>query len=305
VPAVPVAVTRLPVLPGVYRFSAGDGTTLYLGRATQLRGRVASYWSDLRDRPHLGAMVARIRRVEAVVCDSVAEATWLERNLLEAALPPWNRTAGGQETEVYLRLDERPASPGLSVAHLRQPAAGVRHFGPYLGGLRARQAVSGLERILPLSYSGASAAGTRRDLARVRGYDDIDRAGLVAKIESVLQRDADAVRWARGELELLRTKAAGLLAFELAGRIQGELQALDWVTDPQRVTTSDNTDFEVAGWSDGMSVRFEIRAGRLRGWKARPCPLADVAGEVALTPASWADFAERNARLAARLAQPC
>ena len=299
-----MAVTRLPALPGVYRFSAGDGTVRYLGRATQLRSRVASYWSDLRDRPHLGAMVAGIRRVEAVVCDSVAEATWLERNLLEAALPPWNATVGGQETEVYIRLDERPASPGLAVAHLRQPAAGVRHFGPYLGGLRARQAISGLERILPLSYTGARTAGTRRDLARVRGYDNVDRAALVTKITSVLQRDPDAVRWANSELELLRTKAAGSLAFELAGRIQGELRALAWVTSPQRVTTSGQQDFEVVGWTGGTSVRFEIRAGRLRSWKSGPCALTEVAAERALTPAGWADFAQRNAELAARLAQP-
>jgi excinuclease ABC subunit C len=250
-------------------------------------------------------MVAKVRRVEAVVCDSVAEAAWLERNLLEAALPPWNRTEGGQETEVYIRLDKRPASPGLSVAHRHQPAAGVRSFGPYLGGLRARQAISGLERILPLSYTaaGTGVGGTRRDLARVRGYDNLDRATLVAKITSVLQREADAVAWASSELELLRTKAAGSLAFELAARIQTELQALDWVTCPQRVTTISSADFTAVGWSDGRSLRFEIRAGRLRDWTSAPCALTEVAAALALTPASWADFTQRNAELAARLAQ--
>ena len=89
---------RLPLGPGVYRFRDAAGRALYLGRATSLRRRVASYWGDLGDRAHLAAMVARIARVEAVPCASAHEAAWLERNLLERSKPPWNRSpSGGQE----------------------------------------------------------------------------------------------------------------------------------------------------------------------------------------------------------------
>src|SRR5690349_22645723 len=122
----PAAVARLPRSPGVYRFRDARGQVLYVGRASVLRSRVASYWSDLRDREHLAAMVARIARVEAVICDSVHEAAWLERNLLEDSLPPWNRTPGGQETAVYIRMDAGPVRPGLSVAHRVEPAGQLR-----------------------------------------------------------------------------------------------------------------------------------------------------------------------------------
>ena len=47
----PAAVRALPAGPGVYRFLDRRGTGLYLGRATALRARVASYWAaDLGDR---------------------------------------------------------------------------------------------------------------------------------------------------------------------------------------------------------------------------------------------------------------
>src|SRR6202167_6297495 len=82
---------RLPPAPGVYRFRDAAGRVLYLGRATSLRSRVASYWGDLRGRAHLAPMVARVARVEAVACDSAHEAAWLERNLLQAGKPPWHR----------------------------------------------------------------------------------------------------------------------------------------------------------------------------------------------------------------------
>ena len=117
------AIARLPLTPGVYRFRDAAGQVLYLGRATVLRRRVASYWLDLRDRGHLAPMVARVRRIEAVSCDSAHEAAWLERNLLTTSLPPWNLTMGGQEHPVYIRLDPRPARGERAAAdHGRVPA---------------------------------------------------------------------------------------------------------------------------------------------------------------------------------------
>src|SRR5690349_11334535 len=101
----------LPSVPGVYRFRDARGRVLYVGRATELRARVGSYGGDLRDRRHLRRMVPQVTRIEAVACESVHEAAWLERNLLEESLPRWNRTAGGEEVPAYLRLDERPSTP--------------------------------------------------------------------------------------------------------------------------------------------------------------------------------------------------
>jgi excinuclease UvrABC nuclease subunit len=158
----------LPPAPGVYRFRDAGGRVLYLGRATQLRSRVASYWGDLRDRAHLAPMIARVARVEAVACDSVHEAAWLERNLLQARKPPWNRAPdGGQESEVWIRLSDDARDPGITVVYDKDERA--RNFGPYLGGRQVRLAVSGLCRVLPLNYAGGELTGTRHDLARIRG----------------------------------------------------------------------------------------------------------------------------------------
>jgi excinuclease ABC subunit C len=291
----------LPLAPGVYRFRDARGGVLYLGRATSLRRRVASYWGDLGGRPHLGAMMARVARVEAVACDSVHEAAWLERNLLLARKPPWNRApAGGQEVEVWIRLSEGTATPGVAVVHERTGAG--RHYGPYLGGRQARLAVSGLCRVLPLNYAGAELAGTSRDLARVRGVAAADRTALADTMASVLNRDPAAVTSLRARLTERRDAAAGALAFELAGRLQQEIEALDWVTAEQKVTSPARADYDVCGWADGTLARFAVRAGRLAGWTQRACGAAAAASRVASTPPQWQEFARRNAALAARLA---
>lgn len=266
---------------------------LYVGRAGDLRRRVGSYWGELRERAHLAPMVARIARVEALSCDSEHEAAWLERNLLERARPPWNRTSG-TESPVYIRLERR----GPRMVH--EVCRGVSHFGPYLGGLKVRLATSALHRLLPVGYAADGLSGTAREMARVLGVDPCDRDALIAAAAAVLDREPAALAAFRRELERRRDAAAGVLSFELAARLQAEIAAVDWVSAEQKVTSAEPRDLDVHGFADGVAVRFEIRAGRLCGWRAYRARRARGPGP----PAQWVGFATRNAELAARLLTP-
>jgi excinuclease ABC subunit C len=298
------SVARLPHAPGVYRFRGRDGRVLYVGRAVDLRRRVASYWGDLGDRRHLRTMVARVERVEAVVCGSAHEAAWLERNLLEERRPVWNRSRG-EEVPVYVRLDGRARSPGLKVVHRvdrDRPVAGVEHFGPYLGSVRAQLAVSGLQRVLPVAYTADGLSGGQVDLGRMLGLDRLDRAAVLAALRAVLGRDADAIRSVRQNLITRRDDATRALAFERAGQVQAELEALEWLVSEQKVTSTEPVGHDVAGWADGLLVQFTIRDGRLCTWTQRRCSETTARPAVEATPPSWTSFARLNARLAADLA---
>ena len=82
----------------------------------------------------------------------------------------------------------------------------------------------------------------------------------------------DAVTAPRAELIRRRDTAAAGLAFEFAGRVQAELEAVDWITAEQKVTQAQPSDFDVLGWAGGVLVRFEVRAGRLSGWTSASAP---------------------------------
>jgi excinuclease ABC subunit C len=300
----PQSVRRLPVGPGVYRFRAEDGSTLYIGRATNLRSRVASYWSNLGDRQWLARMVPRIDQIEAVACDSAHEAAWLERNLLELRRPRWNRAIGGQESPVCIQLDCRPRSPELTVVHEPQPSESARHFGPYLGGTKVRLAVSGLRRLLPLAYASSALTGSGRDMARMLGVDQGDREGLLRTLGAVLERDAAAVALVRTALQQRRDEASQACAFERAARFQAEMSAIEWVVAEQKVSMLEPRDLDVHGWAEDVLVSFEFRQGRLCCWQQRRCSEARARRRVEATPPSYADFGRRNAELAARLIAP-
>src|SRR5712691_1864042 len=294
------AVALLPAGPGVYRFRDADNRVLYIGRAANLRRRVGSYWSGVGDDRRLARMVERIARIEAVVCDSEHESAWLERNLLERGLPRWNKTAGGQEVPVWIRLSQDAATPGLTVVH-SPPPADACHFGPYLGGNKVRLAVAGLHRVLPLVYSGGRLSGSERDMARVRGVEPDARDALVHTLAAVLDRHPPTVDSVRKQLIHRRDAAAQHLDFERAARVQAEIDGFEWVVSVQRAAMPEPDDVDVYGWADGVLVHFEVQSGRLRAWRQRSCAEVAAQPRVSRTPASWVHFARRNAELAARL----
>jgi excinuclease ABC subunit C len=182
-----------------------------------------------------------------------------------------------------------------------QVAAGPPSFGPYLGGTKARLAVSALHRLYPLPYTGTRLTGAEREMARKLDVTPQHRSDLLATVSAVLQRDPSAVAAARASLEKLRDIAASELAFERAQRLHLELAALEWICAAQKATVMQGEDLVFYGWSDETLVRFEIVAGRLCDWQVSSC-VSRVAGEkVAITPSGWAPFAQRNAAFAAAL----
>jgi excinuclease ABC subunit C len=134
-------VAQLPNAPGVYRFSDASDHVLYVGSAVNRRRRVGSYWTHPRG--HLAEMVSTVAHIEAVSCSSEHEAFWLEHHLFEQRLPPFNKTVGGQEVPVFIRLGWLASSPGIELAHSVEPSPPQSHyFGPYLGGGKVRLAAS-------------------------------------------------------------------------------------------------------------------------------------------------------------------
>ena len=291
-------VRQLPGEPGVYRFRDETGKVLYIGRARNLRRRVQSYWNHLGDRPRLARMVRRIARVEGVWCDSEHEAAFLERNLLEHSKPRWNRVEGGAEVVGYIRFDDVPNRPGLRFEHTVTGTA--PHYGPYLGGLRIRQAISGLHRVLPLQYT-VEGDGSAREFGQLFGIGPEDRDALTRTAIAVLERDPAAVAALRDELVRRRDRAAGELRFEFAAKVQDELAALEWIVAEQKVAWLEPRDADVYGWADGVLVHFEIRAGRMCTWTQRAVSERTARDRVAATPELWQLFAQRNAELAVRL----
>jgi excinuclease ABC subunit C len=261
-PAVKRALKLLPHRPGVYLMRDERGRVIYVGRSGDLANRVRSYWTDLRDRPHLVRMLPRVAWLEPVVCASEHEAAFLESDLLDRHRSRYNRTLG-MESCVWLRLDPRPKSADLLVEHEAAPHDGARWFGPYLGWEPVRQAAAGLLRLYPLRYAGTSISRTEREMARTLGVAPGDAGELARRIECVLRREPPAVAAAVRDLEGARDRAARRTMFEFAAEIQEEIRGLLWITQPQKLSLLDALDADYAAVAGSVEVVISLRKGRM------------------------------------------
>ena len=115
----------LPTEPGVYQFRAGE-TTLYVGKALDLRDRVRSYADPRSGR--IRGMVERADRIEFAVTDTETQALLLEANLIKRLRPRYNVRLKDDKSYPLVAFSDHEV-PRIEVT--RDPEAGAVAYGPF------------------------------------------------------------------------------------------------------------------------------------------------------------------------------
>jgi excinuclease ABC subunit C len=132
--------------PGVYRMLDGEGTVLYVGKASNLKKRVASYFRQSGLAPKTRALMAQVQGVEITVTHTESEALLLENNLIKALKPRYNILLRDDKSYPYIYLSEGDAFPRLAYHRGARRAKG-RYFGPYPGAGAVRESLNLLQKL--------------------------------------------------------------------------------------------------------------------------------------------------------------
>src|SRR5262245_29242431 len=122
---------ELPERPGVYLFRNARGAVLYVGKALNLRRRIASYFHHRRPQPpKLRRMTGRARAVTIHETGSELEALLLESRLIKQEMPPFNRLLTAYVALPFVKLTVGDPFPRLVLTRQLTPD-GSQYLGPF------------------------------------------------------------------------------------------------------------------------------------------------------------------------------
>ncbi len=151
---------RLPRSPGVYLFKDRVGQVVYVGKATDLRARVRSYFSS-DSRRKVGALLREAAAVDHVVCASALEAGVLEVRLIHEHQPRYNQQGRNRDRQCYVKLTAE-RFPRLSIVVVPK-TDGATYLGPVSSKKVAQLIVDAIHTAVPLRRCTERPGRSRRD----------------------------------------------------------------------------------------------------------------------------------------------
>jgi excinuclease ABC subunit C len=269
-------IRTIPTEPGVYLYKNAEGEVIYVGKAKNLRSRVASYFHEGRwEDAKTGTLVREAVDVDYIVVANNKEALALENNLIKQRKPRFNILLRDDKTYPYVKLTLAERWPRVYVTR-RLRKDGSAYYGPYFPGNLAY-------RIVDLIHRNFLIPSCKVDLTRYHPRPCLQyyiKRCLGPCVENLTTSEIyqEAVRDVKLFLEgrptdlsrSLHTRmeqAAAAEEFERAARYRDLISTVEQLQERQRMAAAEGDDADVFGYhyENGMLAvnLFHMRAGKM------------------------------------------
>ena len=273
----------VPHLPGSYQMYNKDNVIIYVGKAKDLRNRLASYFVG-KNTGKTAIMVSEIDHFEYVVTNSELEAFIVELNLIKKYSPRYNILLKDDKSYPYIEYSRSPFPSLKVVRYLNiKNRKGKELFGPFVNVYAARRIVNLVNRLYPLKKCEHMEKNVclYYHIKECLGYcvkninkDELDNM------------EKDIIKFLKGDEEIITNKLlekinfySEQLNFEEAKILKDELDYIKVVMEKQRVELHDNIDRDVISYyfdNGYLSIEFFfLRNGKLIGHTNKILPVME------------------------------
>ncbi|MDM8518019.1 excinuclease ABC subunit UvrC [Desulfobacterales bacterium HSG16] len=263
--------------PGVYLMKDADEKVIYVGKAKNLRKRLASYFKNAErlDRK-TRILVTNIASFETIVTGSEHEALMLESNLIKRYRPKFNVILKDDKRYPWLKLDITHQWPNLYIVR-RIEKDGALYFGPYTSPSAVHKTLKVIRKTYQLrkcssrNFIGRTRPCLNFQICACRGpcCREVDKKHYDIMVKEIILflkgRTSALVKKIRAQM----MEAAKEEDFELAASLRDKMFALEKTLEKQSVVSSDFIDRDVIGVAESHNfsviILLSIRAGYLTG----------------------------------------
>jgi excinuclease ABC subunit C len=274
----------IPASPGVYRFLNQRGTVIYVGKAKNLRNRLATYFGSadsLIERTR--RMVETARKVDWTVVPTERAALQLEYAWIKEFQPEFNIRFRDDKSYPYLVVTVTDTVPRVFLSR-RKDIPGAKYFGPFANSWALRDTLNTLLKAFPVRSCTETTYRRAQRENRPCLLGDIGKCaapcvgrieppehkalalGLASFMDGKDDRVIDTLR-----LDMLQS--AERLDFERAAKLRDRLDAIETILVKNTMVLPDRIDADVFGIANdplhAASYVFRVRGGRVkqaRGW---------------------------------------
>jgi excinuclease ABC subunit C len=223
-------VKKLPGTAGVYIMKGPSGEILYVGKASNLKRRVSSYFQRSSRLPErIRILVGRVSDITFLPAATEAEALIYENGLIKQLSPKYNVALRDDKSYPMLKLTLNEKFPRLFITRQKKQDGSV-YYGPYANAKLLREALVILRQLFPLRSCGRMPKGVclnyhiRQCLAPCAGkVNDSAYGEIVSELKLFLEgRRAELL----GRLSDKMLAASKRRAFEEAAACRARIEAL-------------------------------------------------------------------------------
>ncbi len=268
-------VRNFPNVPGIYIWRSSTMDVLYVGKASSLQKRVASYFSHARKDPKVAQLIAESYTIDIILTNSPYEALLLESNFIKRYLPPYNIRLKDAKSYQYICIS-KDRYPVLKRVRQIQNQDKANYFGPFTSGKDTIALFSLIAKTFQLRTCkqkslkiSAGRSCLNYFIGKCSGPCDnhISEEEYANKVRQALLFLKQDYHLLKKELQNQMLKAAKAENFEYAALLRDRLLSLDTLLQKQRVIYSTQLEQDVIALycigKEACIDMIKIREGKL------------------------------------------